>query len=255
MDVTNEQYFTTIVQVITHANTIAYVFLPFFNKTRIQIGINACLTNTPELRKNAVNAFFTISGVFIAWIFFNILPSLIDWNLMDFLLFLEIFILGLLEMQMCFLLYLCNGKLVHVREEIKSVMDRKVSDAVDNKLPVGRICFIFLILQEVNTSFTKRFQFNIFHIGSLENARYDHLTVYRAMDNLNKAYGLANFLLTMRERFSFAYYLYCWISYGKIFDLMLASANFFRVFLVFYSFQALKNEVGDLIQNIDESFT
>lgn len=78
---------------------------------------------------------------------------------------------------------------------------------------------------------------------SLENLRKTHLMVYTTMDCLNRVYGIPNVVLAVRERLSFAFYLYFWLTKNRVLDLILGSANFCRVGVVFYCFQSLKNEV------------
>lgn len=82
--------------------------------------------------------------------------------------------------------------------------------------------------------------------GSLrtEHFRKLHLKIFLTMEGLNKSYGLGNLMLTLRERLSFAFYLYFWITRNHIFDLVLASINFLKVGMIFYCFQKLKNEVS-----------
>lgn len=82
--------------------------------------------------------------------------------------------------------------------------------------------------------------------GSLltEHFRKLHLKIFDTMESLNKSYSLGNLMLTLRERLSFAFYLYFWITRNHLFDLILASVNFLKVGMIFYCFQKLKNEVS-----------
>lgn len=206
-------------QIITHLKCAVYVFVPFFNRTRILFGINACLIRITEGSKTQTSYPFSIIAiVFVLWTFFNLIKPIVDRDLLNFLLFLERFILGLSEIQMCFLLYYLKAAFFDLRENIS----KNTSES--------EIHFI----QTIKSIRGK---------GSLESYRKEHLILYKSVNNLNYAYGLANFMFTMRERFSFAFYLYCWISKGRMFDVVVACVNFIEVFLLFYSFQTLKNQV------------
>lgn len=76
-----------------------------------------------------------------------------------------------------------------------------------------------------------------------ESERKTHLSIFTTMEHLNKVYSIPNTILTIRERFSFAFYLHFWLRGNSISDLILGSANFCRTGIIFYCFQLLKNEV------------
>ncbi len=78
-----------------------------------------------------------------------------------------------------------------------------------------------------------------------ENLRKLHYVILKTMDSLNRAYGITNLILTIRERFLFVIYLHFWLVRNETLDLILASANFFKIGMIFYYFQLIKNEASN----------
>ncbi|KAK7580151.1 hypothetical protein V9T40_000780 [Parthenolecanium corni] len=170
-----------------------------------------------------------IISVFVCWNLFCLL-QLTDTTYASFSLislYAEKFIVGLLETQLCLLLYVIKVAVAQINEDITEEVFRRENDNMQ--------------IYDINWRFNKP---GVRMSGSLltEHFRKLHLKIFDTMESLNKSYSLGNLMLTLRERLSFAFYLYFWITRNHLFDLILASVNFLKVGMIFYCFQKLKNE-------------
>lgn len=119
---------------LTHVNILVYVTIPFVHGDSICKALDICTYISKTSTKSNHHQYVFIILLFVGWNFFCLLQlrNSTENSFISLIpLYAEKFIIGLLETQICLLLYIVKTAVAQINEEImKEVFRREVSLAI-----------------------------------------------------------------------------------------------------------------------------
>lgn len=123
-------YFVIIIEILTHINILVYVTISYVHCESICEALDGCIYVSKISTEKNYYPYGVIISVFVCWNLFCLL-QLKDTTYASFSLislYAEKFIIGLLETQLCLLLYVIKVAVAQINEDItEEVFRREVS--------------------------------------------------------------------------------------------------------------------------------